>query len=88
MEKKYKRKVDYKKLNRDKKFANEDIISEVAESLNVSEALVRSIQDTQSKFHALRTKAGGLESIMYVYLGKFKVNHRQVQKMMANSMKG
>jgi len=79
--------VDYEALNKGKKFCNEDVIREVAEEFNVHESIVRGIANVQSE-HTLRVmKSGTMKSIIYVYLGKFKVNARRVQKMMANQMK-
>lgn len=86
-EKKLKRKINYKELNSNKKFCNEEVITEVAEELNVPQSLVRLIEQSQSKYTKQTIKAGGLESIIYVYLGRFKVNPRQIQKMMVNGMR-
>ena len=89
MERKERRKsrVNYKELNANKKFCNEEVIIEVAEDLHVSQDIVRRVADSQSKFTAQIVKSGALETIMYVHLGKFKVNPYQIQKMMANAMK-
>lgn len=81
-----KHKIDYKKLNAEKKFCNEEVLADVAEELDLSLDVVRDIVDAQSAFTARTMKAGGMETIMYVYLGKFKVGLYQVQKMMANAM--
>lgn len=79
--------VNYEELNKRKVFCNEDVIREVAEELNIHPSIVKDIADAQSK-HSLRImKAGGMQAIIYVYLGKFKVNAKKVQKMMANQMK-
>jgi hypothetical protein len=83
----YRSNIDYKKLNENKRFCNTDVIQEVAEELDLPEDLVASIAAAQSGYTAQTIKAGGLETILFVYLGKFKVNPFQVQKMMANSMK-
>jgi nucleoid DNA-binding protein len=79
--------VNYAELNAKKKFCNNDLIHEVADKLNVGESMVKAIVDSQSKFTAYTIKSGTMDSIAIVYLGKFKVNPKQVQKMMSKSMK-
>lgn len=79
--------VNYKELNEKKRFCNNDVYHEVSEELNLPTALIQLVADSQSKFTASTMKAGGMESITMVYLGKFKVNPRQVQKMMGKSMR-
>lgn len=74
----------YKQLNANKKFLNADVIAEVAEEFDLPFDTVKGIVDAQFKFTAQTIKGGGLETIMFVYLGKFKVNPRQVQKIRAN----
>jgi hypothetical protein len=82
-----KKKINYKELNANKKFCNADVVEDVAEELGISSHIIAGIVETQSRYTAQVIQAGGLETIMFVYLGKFKINPRQVQKMMANSMK-
>lgn len=81
------RKISYEELNKSKRFCNDDVCSEIANEFNVKEDLVRRIMEIQSKFTATTIKAGGLETIIIPYLGKFKVNPAQVSKMRANGLK-
>lgn len=87
MAKEKKRRVDYHKLNSSKRFCNDLIISEIAEELEIEISLVEKVAQSQSKFTVNTFRRGGMESVTYVYLGKFKVNPFKVQKMMANQMK-
>jgi glutamate formiminotransferase len=80
-------KVNYEELNAAKRFCNKDVIEDVAEELGLPVHLITDIVETQSKFTLQTIQGGGLETIMYVYLGKFKINPRQVQKLMAKSMR-
>lgn len=86
-ERKKRNRFDYKKFNADKRFCNKDVIYDVSQELNIAEELVQQVADSQSEYTARTMRAGGLETIIYVYIGKFKVNPLQIQKMMANGMK-
>lgn len=85
-ERSYSRNVDYKKINEEKRYCNEQVIQEVAEKLNLSYSLVKSVIDAQSKFTSNVIKGGGLETIVMPYLGKFKVSPTKIQKMMAKGL--
>lgn len=82
-----KKRVNYKELNANKRFCNDDVLEEISEELDLPKHIVASIVDAQSQFTARTIQSGGLETIIFAYLGKFKINPRQVQKMMANSMR-
>jgi hypothetical protein len=87
MKREVKKRINYKELNANKRFCNDDVLEATAEELDLPKHLVASIVESQSKLTARTIQSGGLETIMYVYLGKFKINPLQVQRMMANSMK-
>ncbi len=85
--KKRRTKIDYEQLNKNKRFCNSEIIEEVVEEKGLSKELVERVVNSQSLHTKRIIRAGGLESIIYVYIGKFKVNPYKIQSMMANSMK-
>lgn len=85
---KRKSKIDYKKLNENKRFCNDDLIHDIVDKHQIKEDLVREIIEAQSKFAAKIIKSGGLQTIILPYLGKLRVNPYHVQKLMAKSMKG
>ncbi len=74
----------YKKANENRKVANEVILEEVADELNLPLDLVREIVDNQFSYAARIIKMGNLENIMIPYLGKFRPNIRRVVKAMEN----
>lgn len=80
------KRIDYKKLNASKKFCNEDVIDNVSQELGISKEMVREVMEIQSDFLSSTIKSGGLENVIFVYLGRFRTNPRRIQKMMANSM--
>lgn len=82
-----KNKIDYKKLNENKRFCNEDVIDKVAADLGLNPNTVRKVLEIQSEYTATTIRNGGMEQIIYPYIGRFKVNHRKVQKMMAKQMR-
>jgi hypothetical protein len=85
-ERSYSRDVDYKKINEEKRYCNEQVIQEIAANLDLSYDLVKSVVDAQSKFTSNIIKGGGLETIVMPYLGKFKVSPTKIQKMMAKGL--
>jgi hypothetical protein len=85
-EHKFIRKVDYKKLNENKEFCNEQIIQEVSEKMSIPYAVVKSVAEAQSKFTSDTIRGGGLETIVMPYLGKFKVAPKRVQILMRKGL--
>lgn len=81
------KKIDYKTLNQGKRFANEELYTEVGEQLGIHRSVVKEIADIQDKVTAETIQSGNMETVILVYLGKLKVNYSRVQKMMANSMR-
>ncbi len=79
--------MDYKKINENKKVANEEIIEEVSDELGVPADLVREVIDNQFIYASRIIKMGNLEDIIIPYLGKFKPNTRRIVKAMENKGK-
>lgn len=81
-------KIDYTKINENKKFCNAEIIEEVAEELGLSIHLVKGIIASNSDFLRKTIETGAYESIHLPYLGKLKAKLRSVQKALSNIKRG
>ncbi len=79
--------IDYRKINQNKRYCNEQVYYEVAENLEVPEQLVKDIFNAQSEFTAKIIKRGAFESVTFVYLGKIKAKLRAVSKILSNPKK-
>jgi nucleoid DNA-binding protein len=79
--------MEYRKINENKRVANEDILEEVAEELGLPPDLVREVVDSQFSYTGRVIKMGNFENIIIPYLGKFKPNIRRISKAMENKGK-
>lgn len=76
--------IDYSKIEESKKFCNTELYDLVAEEFNIPVEQVKGIIESQFTFTFSVIKGGSLKSVLLPYLGKFKVNHKRVQRIMAN----
>lgn len=83
--------MDYRDINQNRRIANEQLYIEVAEELNIpgiTSATVKEIVEAQSEFLFDTIRTGGLDNVIFPYLGKFKVNPRKLQAVINKQQKG
>jgi len=78
-------KTDYTKINENKRFANQDILEETIEELQLDPTLVEEVILANSKFVRSVIETGAYESITLPYLGKLKAKLRSVQMAAGNT---
>jgi predicted transcriptional regulator len=71
--------MKWKKVNEERKVANDAIYIEIADELGIPESKVREYVKSQSDMFLRTIKTGAFETFIMPYLGKAKVNPRRVQ---------
>lgn len=80
--------ADYRKINEQKKFCNEEIIEECVEELHLPKELIQEVVKLNSKFNRKVIETGAYESVTLPYLGKLKAKLSSVQKAASNIKRG
>jgi len=78
------RRIDYTEVNKNKKFANEEVAEEVADELGLPLYFVKDIIKTNSNLAKEVIERGAFESFTLPYLGKLKAKLRSVQMASGN----
>ena len=81
-------KIDYTKINENKKFCNKELVEELTEELGISEYVIKGVIASNSNFLRRVIETGAYESIHLPYFGKLKAKHRSIQKALSNIKRG